>query len=66
MLREIRSLPSPLSVRERGVATVKKKIVVSLSRTAYNSRLMITAEYTRRESPYDQHRKRAREGLFSP
>jgi len=35
--------------------TVEKKIVVP--RAAYNSRLMISAEYTRRESPRDQHRK---------
>lgn len=65
MLREIRPLPSPSPrVQERGVVTVKKKIVVCRERAAYNSLLMITVEYTRRESPYDQHRKRAREGLF--
>lgn len=65
-LNEIRPLssPPPPSGRERGVVTVKKKNS-RLSRAAYNSRLMITAEYTRRESPCDQHRKRER-GTLSP
>jgi len=52
------SPPSSGRENEARVVTVKKKIVVS--RTAYNSRLMITAEYTRRESLCDQHRKRER------
>jgi hypothetical protein len=63
--RSVRSVlllpPLPSAVQKRGIVTVEKKIVVP--RAAYNSRLMISAEYTRRESPRDQRRKRTRRSL---